>query len=504
MLDDSTVLERPEEMWRRYEFIANTSKDFMTLINSNYRYEAANKAYCAAHNKTPDEIIGKCVSDVWGEERFASSVKPALDSCFAGNPVNYQGWFEFSTLGVCYMDVAYYPYRDGNGNVTHAVVVSRDVTAFKQAQDEAQRQLQRLSTIHNIDTAITTNLDVDVILQVLLKQVTSQLGVDAADVLLFDPGTQMLKFAAGCGFRGSDTACQPVRLGEGYAGRAALEGNITIASTPVEMSDGFQHIPMFGDEQFVAYFGVPLVARGQLRGVLELFGRRPFGADPEWLRFLSTLGGQAAIALDNAKLFDDLQLANQELLEAYDVTLEGWVRTLDMRDQETEGHTQRVTELAVALARAVGIEEDELIHIRRGALLHDIGKIAIPDSILRKPGPLTEDEWRVMRKHPEYAYDLLFRFAFLRPALDIPYCHHERWDGTGYPRGLKGEDIPLSARLFAVADVWDALRSNRPYRVALPPEEACLIISHESGSHLDPSVVSVFLELWRNCLAPSE
>jgi HD-GYP domain-containing protein (c-di-GMP phosphodiesterase class II) len=161
--------------------------------------------------------------------------------------------------------------------------------------------------------------------------------------------------------------------------------------------------------------------------------------------------------------------------------------------------------MAVTLARAVGIvEEDQLIHIRRGALLHDIGKMAIPDSILRKPGPLTEDEWRVMRKHPEYAYDLLSRFAFLRPALDIPYCHHEKWDGTGYPRGLKGEDIPLLARIFSVVDVWDALRSNRPYRVALPPEEACLIISQESGSHLDPSVVSVFLELWKNCLVPSE
>jgi putative nucleotidyltransferase with HDIG domain/PAS domain S-box-containing protein len=496
--DSPCELEPPEEMWRRYEFIVNTSHDFMTLINADYQYEAANKSYCAAHNKSADEIVGRKVADVWGEERFNSYVRGALDGCFAGNEVNYQGWFEFSTLGVRYMDVAYYPYRNAEGAVSHAVVISRDVTAFKLAQDEAQRQVQRLRAIHHVDTAIITNLDLKSILKVLLDQVTAQLGVDAADVLLFNPETGILNYAAGCGFGRPQPVGWGVRLGEGYAGRAALEGTIvSVASTNGKHLE-LAHLASLADEHFTAYYGVPLLARGQLRGVLELYSRRLPDADADWLRFLSTLCSQAAIALDNAKLFEDLQLANQELVAAYDATLEGWVRTLDLRDKETEGHTQRVAKLTVALARAMGLEEETLVHVRRGALLHDIGKMAIPDSILLKPGPLDADEWRTMRKHPEQAHELLSRFAFLRPALDIPYCHHEKWDGTGYPRGLKGEEIPLLARIFAVVDVWDALRSNRPYRAALPAEQVHQMIRDQAGAHFDPTVVAAFLDLCRD------
>ena len=241
---------------------------------------------------------------------------------------------------------------------------------------------------------------------------------------------------------------------------------------------------------------VPLgLAGGKLKGVLELFNRGPLDPDPEWLSFLGTLGGQAAIAIDNANLFEELQLANMELVEAYDATLEGWVRTLDMRDDETEGHTQRVTELTVRLARVMGVDEVDLEHVRRGALLHDIGKMAIPDNILRKPGPLTDEEWEVMRRHPVYAYNLLSPITFLRPALDIPYCHHERWNGAGYPRGLAEDRIPLTARIFAVVDVWDALCSYRPYRPAWPPERVRAYLREESGSEFDPSVVQAFLLL---------
>ncbi|MDP2662145.1 MAG: HD-GYP domain-containing protein, partial [Dehalococcoidia bacterium] len=168
-------------------------------------------------------------------------------------------------------------------------------------------------------------------------------------------------------------------------------------------------------------------------------------------------------------------------------------RALDLRDKETEGHSQRVTEMTVDLARAMGTPEAELAHVRRGALLHDIGKMGVPDSILFKPGSLTEDEWVQMRKHPTYAYDLLYPIAYLRQALDIPYCHHEKWDGTGYPRGLKGEQIPLAARIFAALDVWDALTSERPYRPAWEPERALELVRSTSGSHLDPKVVEAFL-----------
>jgi len=190
-----------------------------------------------------------------------------------------------------------------------------------------------------------------------------------------------------------------------------------------------------------------------------------------------------------------LKEANEHLLAAYEETIEELSHALDLRDKETEGHSLRVTELTIRLAQAQGLTEEEITHIRRGALLHDMGKIGVPDAILHKPAALSDEEWRVMRKHPQYVYDMLYSVQYLRPALSIPYCHHEKWDGTGYPRGLKGEQIPLAARLFAVADVWDALTSDRPYRAAWSRQEALDFIREQSGSHFDPQVVELFLRL---------
>jgi|GEM_PF-1206574 len=191
----------------------------------------------------------------------------------------------------------------------------------------------------------------------------------------------------------------------------------------------------------------------------------------------------------------DLVQAHQDTIEAYDRTIEGWCKALELRDDVTEGHTQRVTDMTVSIAYEMGFNDEQLVHIRRGALMHDIGKMAIPDSILKKPGSLNDREWQVMRNHPNYAYEMLHRIAFLKPALTIPYCHHEKWDGTGYPRGLKEEEIPLEARIFAIVDVWDALRSKRPYRAALPVAEVLRMIKKEKGAHFDPRVVDVFLSI---------
>ena len=190
-----------------------------------------------------------------------------------------------------------------------------------------------------------------------------------------------------------------------------------------------------------------------------------------------------------------LQEAHSQLLSAYEATIEGWSHAMDLRDKETEGHSRRVAELTVKMARAMGMTEDEIIHVRRGALLHDMGKLGVPDSILHKPDKLTAEEWVIMRQHPQFAYDMLYGIDYLRQALDIPYSHHEKWDGTGYPRGLKGEVIPLAARLFAVVDVWDALRSDRPDRKEWAAEETIEYIRGQAGSHFDPRVVEKFLEI---------
>lgn len=189
----------------------------------------------------------------------------------------------------------------------------------------------------------------------------------------------------------------------------------------------------------------------------------------------------------------ELSRAYESVTEAYDATITGWSRAMDLRDKETEGHSQRVTDLTLRLAVAVGMSGDELLQIRRGALLHDIGKMGVPDHILLKPGGLTDEEWVIMRQHPSFAHEMLFPIEFLRPAIDIPYCHHEKWDGTGYPRGLKGEEIPLPARMFAVVDVWDALRSDRPYREGWPEEKIKAHIASLAGTHFDPKVVDAFL-----------
>ncbi|MBL8055441.1 MAG: HD domain-containing protein, partial [Anaerolineales bacterium] len=241
--------------------------------------------------------------------------------------------------------------------------------------------------------------------------------------------------------------------------------------------------------------GLPLIAGGRRLGAAIIAYHQPHAFTAEEIAVAERAAGPVALAVAKARLFDELQTSHARLTEAYDATLEGWAIALELRDKETEGHTRRVTETTLRLARRMGLPEADLVNIRRGALLHDIGKIGIPDDILRKPGPLTEAEQLVMRKHPTYAYEIIAAIPFLYPAIDIPYCHHEKWDGTGYPRGLLDEAIPLAARLFAVVDVWDALRSDRPYRESWPSEKVVDHIRLLSGSHFDPQVVDAFLAM---------
>jgi putative nucleotidyltransferase with HDIG domain len=250
-----------------------------------------------------------------------------------------------------------------------------------------------------------------------------------------------------------------------------------------------------GTEYIACWMGIPLVVEGRPIGILNLDHHQVGFYNQEHLALAAGFGHQAAIAIDNARLFHELEQSNRDLIKAYDETIEGWSRALELRDQETEGHTQRVTEMTIELARAYGVPEEEIAHIRRGALLHDIGKMGIPDSILLKSGELTEEEREIMRMHPVLAYRMLSDISFLRKAMEIPYYHHEHWDGSGYPFGLKGEKIPLAARLFAIVDVWDALRSDRPYRKAWSRAEVIEYIRSLSGKQFDPHIVEIFLKM---------
>lgn len=429
----------------------------------------------------------------------------SLQRVIQGQSVIWQEEYRFQKADGIYAEVIDRSYvdRDFTGGSRRMIGSMSDVTELRriasekqELNEQLQRRIQRLVALREIDRAIASSVDLNLTLSVFLSQLVSQLYVDAAMVALLNPHTLNLEVANQIGFRYTDRSEQLMRLGEGVAGRAAQERRVVEVKNLRDPSTQVHGRERLADlEGFQSYIAVPLIAKGQVKGVLGVFHRKEPPQDAEWHDFLTTLAGQAAIAIDNLQLFEEVQRSNVNLLLAYDETIEGWSRALDMRDKETEGHSQRVTEMTLNLARLMGVEEAQLVHIRRGALLHDIGKMGVPDAILLKPTRLNQEEWEIMRRHPELAYDLLSPIHFLQPALDIPLCHHEQWDGSGYPAGLKGVQIPIAARIFAIVDVWDALQSDRPYRAGWPPEQIIEHIKSLSSTHFDPRVVEEFLKM---------
>jgi HD-GYP domain-containing protein (c-di-GMP phosphodiesterase class II) len=273
-------------------------------------------------------------------------------------------------------------------------------------------------------------------------------------------------------------------------GRRIIRYNQTSSNTGEE---GF--LKFMNKEGFYDYLGLPLVEGTQILGVLELYSYTPLNVTLVWRQHLKLIRSLASNTIRRRNLLEEQESTATELEIAYSETLEAWVRALEIRDQYTAGHTQRVLDLTLRLATKLGIPNEMLVHITRGVLLHDIGKLAISDSILRKTGPLDSNEWKVMQEHPKFAFNLLKPIQYLRPSLDIPYCHHEKWDGSGYPRGLQGDAIPYPARIFSVVDVWDALTSDRPYRKAWQKEDALNYIRSKAGTEFDPNIVDEFVGL---------
>ncbi|MBI5713451.1 MAG: PAS domain S-box protein [Chloroflexi bacterium] len=463
--------------------------DVVIVYDSQGRYLSIAPTNASLLYKPPTDLIGKTMHEVlpaFQANLIIEHIHRALDTKHTVN-------LDYSlTLGEREVWFAASISPSINNTV---ILVAHDITERKRAEEKIQQQIERLTALSLIDQAISASFDLRLVLNILLEQVTTQLRVDAAAVLLHHTNLHTLEFSAGRGFRSNAYNRTQVRLGDGQAGKAALERQI-VAHPDFAVSQPIFVMPeVMAGEGFAAYYAVPLIAKGQVKGVLEVFHRAPHHADEEWLRFLNTLAGQAAIAIDNAELFNNLHRSNADLMRAYDATIEGWSHALDLRDKETEGHTQRVTEMTLTLAQAMGQQGEPLMHIHRGALLHDMGKLGVPDDILHKPAALTDDEWVVMKKHPQFAYDMFAPIDYLRRALDIPYCHHEKWDGSGYPRGLKGEDIPLAARIFAIVDVWDALRSDRPYRQGWSEAKVREHIRANSGTHFDPQVVEAFMRM---------
>ena len=437
----------------------------------------------------PDTIANQTIKDVF-PSNLAGQLEHALNTVKqTGNIVpleyalpiaNREYWFDARLI----------PVSDSK-----VMMIARDITECKEIKIKMERQVQQMSILRSIDLAIASGLDLHLLLSMLLDRVLTLMHVDAATVLLLNSKTNLLEFAAGKGFHSNILQYTRLKLGEGCAGRVALDRKMLNIPDLRKDRAEFDRSPMFLQENFITYWGVPLMAKGRVLGVLEIFHRSPFKPDTDWQNFLVMVAGQAAIAIDSAVMFTDLQRSNAELSLAYDATIEGLSRALDLRDKETKEHTFRVTDITVKLANRLGVKQSDLIHIRRGAILHDIGKVAIPDQILFKPGPLLKEEWDIMRRHPDIAVELLSPVSYLEPALEIPHWHHEKWDGSGYPDELHQENIPFSARLFALADVYDALTSNRPYRSAWSKQDAVQYIESQSGRHFDPRIVPEFLDL---------
>jgi PAS domain S-box-containing protein len=463
------------------------------VIDRDWRYVYLNQAAVQQARKTQEELLGRTMMEVYpGIEHTATYdlLKRAMEGrqvqC-ADNAFTYPdgttGWFELRVQ----------PVPDG------VFVLSMDITGRKRAEIASQQQLDRLHALRAIDLAILGTTDVGVALKTILFETRRHLRVDAAAVFLFNAEMAMLELVGTDGFRVRASEKIRQRFGEGVTGRAAQSRRTVTLLNLAEDDSSARSLPAaWLEEAFRACCTAPLIARGRLIGVLAVAHRTPLTVNDGWLEFLEALAGQTAMAVDAARSCEALERAHLELTLAYETTIEGWSNALDLRDQDTSYHTRRVADLTVELARRAGLSEGELVHVRRGALLHDIGKMGIPDAILCKPGALTEEEWGLMRQHPTFAYELLSPIAYLRPALDIPYAHHEKWDGTGYPRGLKGEAIPLPARLFAVVDVWDALRSDRPYRRGWPEDRVRGHLTSLAGTHFDPQAVTLFLSLIEN------
>lgn len=479
------------ESEERYRRLAENARDliFRLMVAPNYAFDYVSPALSAIAGVSPGELykdfdlLFKILNIpqsqmAWVINLFRSSTTDDITFSVTDHRGNLH-WLEMRSNLIF----------DDSSNRVYIEGICRDITERKNAEEKIHKDMMKLNGLHLIDTAISSSFDLRLTFHLFIDQAVTLLEADGAEIILFEPDMSTPKIFISTGMTQLD------------AGQAGMVKNFILPDKSIldrkVVHLGVDQIKyqapglydLMINEGFVDYWASALVAKGQIKGMLEIFLRERKEHDSDWVSFLEMLSQQASIAYENSKIFEKLQRTNQDLLRAYDDTLMGWVNFLDLRDHETEGHTLRVLELSIQIAELFGIQDQDLANMRRGVLLHDIGKIGVPDTILNKPGSLTDDEWEIMRRHPQFAYDMLSSIEYLRPALDIPYCHHERWDGTGYPRGLAGRDIPLAARIFSVIDAFDALVTTRPYHESISVKEALDILSGEAGKQYDPEVV---------------
>lgn len=462
----------------KYRALVEASSEAIFLETGEGDILDCNSAACAMLGYTKDELLTLTVKDLVPEGFF-----PHIASIFQeqqGDNLRGEAYNRRKDGSFFPVEVTTRPVQIGGENLL--VVYVSDIS-------RRRRREREMDAIAGVSAALRTAITQADILPVILQQLIDRLSVMGAFVSLRN-GSGGSKIELGCGTWAA------------LSGQSMPATNCNICAKVIETGEMYVNNEWDNDPHFPfpelvngvhAIASVPLVAQDQIYGALTVAYRQPIETDE--LHILTAICDIAASAIQRARLYEQTSRQANEVAAAYDATIEGWALALELRDKETQGHSRRVTELTLRLAAAMDLPESELTHIRRGVLLHDIGKMGIPDRILLKPGGLDEEEWIIMRKHPDYAREMLATVTYLGPARDIPYCHHEKWDGTGYPRRLKGEQIPLYARIFAVVDVLDALTSDRPYRPAWPLSEALAYIRRQSGLHFDPQVVDAFINL---------
>lgn len=480
-----------------YRQIIETAQEGIWTIDANNRTTLVNQRLANMLGYTIEEMLGKQIYEFTDEEGITIGTK-SLENRRLG--INEQLDFKYirkdgSPLWAIIETSSLY---DQSGNYVGALAMLTDITPRKQADLEMRQHLSELEVLYQSGLAFSQLGSPKAIAQKMIDLLDQKMDWHHTAIRLYNHQSKTLELLL---FNTSKLKSQEERHeveerlntlqqpGQGLSGWAIQHGEVVRSN---DVKNDPRYVETFPGLQAGLY--VPIKIGERVIGVISIESERADAFSESDERLTITLAAQAGIAISNAMLLNDLQSSNMELSHAYDATIAGWSGALDLRDKETEGHSRRVTETTLKLAQAFGLSEDELVQIRRGALLHDIGKMGIPDAILLKPGQLTAEEWVIMRKHPEFAYHLLAPIAYLNQALDIPYCHHEKWDGTGYPRGLKGTEIPLAARIFAVVDVWDALSSDRPYRPAWPKGKVREHIRSLSGTHFDPQVIEVVLQ----------
>lgn len=459
-------LHQQNERLRLQAQALNDAANAIMIADRNGIIEWVNPAFTTLTGYEAAEAIGQSTRLLRSGKQDQAFYAALWDQILAGKPWHGRLINRRKDGSLYHEEMTITPVANEDGVISHFIAIKQDIS------EQVARE-QRRTTLAAIGTALRQAQSWAELTPILLGQVCEVF--QAESIALLRPDGERLHV---------DLALSSLAI------LAQQPDVLAMLAAQFRNVNGPLNVTRLLHETEQTVIGVPLHAANRLVGILVLKRATPL-SEAE-LDLLNDIAELAANALHRTDLFDQLRAANTELRAAYDATIEGWSHALDLRDCETEGHSRRVTELTVRIAARMGFSEEELLHVRRGALLHDIGKMGIPDAILLKPGPLNDEEWAIMRTHPTLAVELLRPIAFLTPALDIPWYHHEKWDGTGYPRGLRGEEIPLAARIFAVADVYDALTSDRPYRTAWSRERALAYIREQAGSHFDPRVVAVF------------